>query len=233
MRLMSAVKSDMKFQIKQGFYTVYIILTIMYMIIIKQLPYNMKNIAIPLVVFTDPSVVGFFFIGGIVMLEKVQGVYKYLAVTPLRAREYLMAKVVSLSILAEAAGLAITAVTNRENVNWPLLGVGILLTSVFFTLYGFVAASNCNSMNQYFIKMVPYMLIIIIPCFSIIGFKFSWLFSVFPSVAGLKLVFGAFNDIMTIEAVINIVYLTVINIYMLSWVEHRYNHSIITGGEVE
>ena len=65
MRLLNAIWSDIKFQIKQGFYLVYLIITIMYLIILSMLPENVLTIALPLVVFSDPSVLGLFFIGGI------------------------------------------------------------------------------------------------------------------------------------------------------------------------
>lgn len=212
MRVLNALRADMRFQFKQGFYLVYIVITAMYMLIIGRLPQKIADIAVPLVVFSDPSVVGFFFIGGIIMLEKVQGVLQYIAVTPLRPVEYLLAKVISLSVLAEAAGLAITAVTYRGSVNWLLLAAGILLTSVSFTLCGFAAAADCDTVNRYFIKMIPYMLFMVLPCFSAAGFPYSWLLDIFPGAAGLKLVLGAFNGIGAAGAVLYTIYLTLFDI---------------------
>jgi fluoroquinolone transport system permease protein len=42
----------------------------MYLIILSFLPENIFSVALPLVVFSDPSVLGLFFIGGIILLEK-------------------------------------------------------------------------------------------------------------------------------------------------------------------
>lgn len=230
MRIFNALKADISFQFKQGFYFVYIALTFIYMVIMSLLPDKLLNTFIPLVVFSDPSVVGFFFIGGIVMLEKVQGILQYIVVTPLRTKEYLLAKVISLSLLAEAAGLAITAVTHKGSVNWVLLFIGILLSSVFFTLFGFIVAAKSNSVNQYFIKMIPYMLVVIFPCFSLIGFQYSWLLNIFPSAAGLVLVFGAFNGIGSFKAIGLILYLIIFNVLLLFYVEGVFNKSVIAGG---
>ena len=230
MRVWRALKADMKFQFKQGFYTVYVFLTLIYMVIIIQLPKNIVSIAVPLVVFTDPSVVGFFFIGGIIMLEKVQGVIQYIVVTPLTSKEYLAAKIISLSLLAEAAGITITAVTYKGNISWVLLVLGILLSSVFFTLYGFIIAAGCNTVNEYFIKMIPYMLVIVFPCFSLIGFHNSWLFNIFPSVAGIKLVFGAFHGVSMFEAISYIIYLLIFNAILFLRVERIFDEKIVYGG---
>jgi fluoroquinolone transport system permease protein len=229
MRLINAFRADVRFQLKQGFYLVYVMLTFIYMIILAKFPPEWKELAVPLVVFSDPSMVGFFFIGAIVMLEKVQGVLQYVIVTPLRSIEYLLAKVLSLTILAISAATMIVLVTYHEPLNWFILIAGITLTSSFFVLYGFIAAADCTTMNQYFIKMIPYMLLIVLPCFSLIGFPYSWIFNVFPSVAGLQLVFGAFNGLGIKGILALIIYLIVVNIALLFYVKNIFENMVTKG----
>ena len=229
MRLINVFRADIRFQFKQGFYLVYVMLTFIYMIILAKFPPEWKELAVPLVVFSDPSMVGFFFIGAIVMLEKVQGVLQYVIVTPLRSIEYLLAKVLSLTILAISAATMIVLVTYHEPLNWFILIAGITLTSSFFVLYGFIAAADCTTMNQYFIKMIPYMLLIVLPCFSLIGFPYSWIFNVFPSVAGLQLVFGAFNGLGIKGILALIIYLIVVNIALLFYVKNIFENMVTKG----
>ncbi|MDO9680631.1 MAG: hypothetical protein Q7262_06400, partial [Bacteroidales bacterium] len=111
MRFLSAIWSDIRFQIKQGFYLVYLIITIMYLIILSMLPENVLSIALPLVVFSDPSVLGLFFIGGIILLEKSQGVMMAIVVTPLKTEEYVLSKAISLAFVSVMAAIAITALS--------------------------------------------------------------------------------------------------------------------------
>jgi len=229
MRLINVFRADIRFQFKQGFYLVYVMLTFIYMIILAKFPPEWKELAVPLVVFSDPSMVGFFFIGAIVMLEKVQGVLQYVIVTPLRSIEYLLAKVLSLTILAITAATMIVLVTYHEPLNWFILIAGVTLTSSFFVLYGFIAAADCTTMNQYFIKMIPYMLLIVLPCFSLIGFPYSWIFNVFPSVAGLQLVFGAFNGLGIKGILALIIYLIVVNIALLFYVKNIFENMVTKG----
>lgn len=231
LRFAGALKADIKFQIKQGFYSVYILLTIVYLLIISRLPENLNAIAVPLIVFSDPSVVGFFFIGGIIMLEKEQKILQYLVVTPLRSEEYLLSKIMGLALLSEAAGIFITLVTYKDSVNWVVLVVGILLSSIFFTLYGFIAAAGCKTMNEYFITMIPYLLFALIPCFSLLGFKYDYLFNIFPSVAGLRLILGAFNEISIFEFLVYILFLCVVNILLFFKVNDIFHKKIVYRGE--
>ncbi|MCX8131481.1 MAG: ABC transporter permease [Clostridia bacterium] len=230
MRVLSAVEADVRFQIKQGFYAVYVFLTLVYMIVLGQIPDKFHKIVVPIVVFSDPTIVGFFFIGGIVMLEKVQGVLDYVVVTPLRSMEYLAAKVISLSTLAIIAGFALTAMVYKGSVNYFLLIAGVLLSSVFFTLYGFIVAAGCRNINQYLLKSVPYMLFIVLPCFSLLGFEYSWVFSVFPSMAGLNIVYGAFNGVEAASALAQIFYLIMFDIFMFFLVGKIFSEKIVYGG---
>jgi fluoroquinolone transport system permease protein len=98
MRLLHALQADVRFQWKQGFYLVYILITIIYLIILSFLPENVLSIALPLVVFSDPSVLGLFFIGGIIMLEKAQGFCLFWWFHTLRTTEYVLSKVISLPL---------------------------------------------------------------------------------------------------------------------------------------
>ncbi len=210
MRLLNALKTDIIFQYRQGFYWIYLLITLVYMTIMSKLPEgNIKAVGVMLAVFSDPSMLGFFFIGGIVMLEKVQGVIKYLGVTPVYSWEYLLAKALSLSLVSLAAGSLITKVTYKGEVRFGLLLLGILLSSVFFTLYGFLIAAWARTINQYFIKMVPFMVLIALPCFSFLLKEQSVLFDLFPSVAGLRLIQGAFFGIPSSRALLNVFILLV------------------------
>ena len=215
MRLIHAVWADMQFQMKQGFYLVYVIITIMYLIILSFLPPDILSIALPLVVFSDPSVLGLFFIGGIILLEKTQGVLMVLVVTPLRATEYILSKVISLALISVLAAFTITLFSIYGSVNWLLLVLSTILTSGLFTMSGIMINAGCNTVNQYMLKTIPYMLLFVLPCFSLIGFPFSYLFTVIPSVAALRLMLGAFMGIEWFEATGLIVYLTGMNYLFL------------------
>ena len=148
MRLINAIKSDIKFQYKQGFYFIYIVITLVYILILSKLPKNIMKVAAPIVIFSDPSVLGLFFIGGIVMLEKVQGIIYCIIVTPLRIKEDILAKIISLSAISVIVVVIITLTLDGVSVNWILLFFTIILTSTFFTLCGFFIGSDCNTINQ-------------------------------------------------------------------------------------
>ncbi len=214
MRIINAIKSDALFQLKQGFILVYIIITAMYLIVLSLLPESTLGIALPIVVFTDPSVLGLFFIGGIIMLEKEQGVIDLLVVSPLRTSEYILSKLFSLTFVSIIAAFALTLLSSFRGANLPLLFISVLLTSGIFTLAGIIINAGCVTVNQYLIKTIPYMLLLVLPCFSLIGFEYSYIFTAIPSVAALRLMLGAYSAISLVEAVALIIYLGIAN-YLL------------------
>jgi fluoroquinolone transport system permease protein len=183
MRLWKAVKADMLFQYKQGFYFVYVFIVAMYLVLLSFLPEKIFLTATPLVVFSDPSLLGLFFIGGIILLEKGQGVLTVLVVSPLRTKEYIIAKVISLGFISVLAAVAITLFSGYQQVNWIVLVASALLTSAVFTFSGIMITAGCNTVNQYLLKTIPWMLLLILPCFALVGFPGSWIFTAVPSVA--------------------------------------------------
>ena len=140
MRIIHAVIADIRFQVKQGFYYVYAAITIMYLVILSFLPENTLDVAVPVVIFSDPSVLGLFFIGGIIMLEKLQGVLMVVVVTPLRTGEYILSKLISLAFISLLVGFAIAMLSRHGQVNWIILFLSIVLTSAFLSIpYCFAA----------------------------------------------------------------------------------------------
>ncbi len=171
-RVLNALKADIMFQFKHGFYYIYIVLALIYIFIFSLLDDSVTKFVLPILVYTDPSVLGLFFIGGIVLLEKEQGILSLLYVTPLKVTEHIVSKVVSLAVLSMIAGWVISILSYGRAINYFYLLFGILLTSIFFTLLGFLLSADVKNVNEYIVKMIPWMLLIIIPCFSLIPNKF-------------------------------------------------------------
>ncbi len=214
MRWLTALKADLFFQFKQGFYYIYAILSLIYLIIFSQISDSVLQFVLPIVMFTDPSVLGLFFIGGLLLLEKEQGILSLTYITPLKIYEFVMSKVISLILISLLAVIVISLVSYNGSVNYLSLISGIILTSIIFTLYGFLIASKAKSINDYFVKMIPQMILLIIPCILIFIFPNWWFLNIAPSVSALNLVWGAYHGIGYPQLGINITYLTLISFIM-------------------
>jgi len=229
-RLLSALKSDIIFQFKQGFYIIYIVITLVYMVALSWLSMSQLKIVVPLVVFTDPSVIGLFFVGGIIMLEKMQGIISAIVVTPLTTREYIISKVLSLVIVSLFAGISITFLVYKDPVDWFLFVIALILTSTFFTLCGLIIGAKCHTVNQYIVRTIPVMLLFVLPCFSLIDYNDISIFYVLPGVASLKLILASFIGIDLFESVFLILYLSALNLVALNYTERVFEKHVVFGG---
>jgi len=219
-RIATSIKADFLFQLKHGFYYVYIILALMYLIILSQFNQDIAKIILPIVIYIDPAVLGLFFIGGIVLLEKEQGILSLLYITPLRVWEYILSKLVTLTAISTLAGVAIAYLSYSGKINIFLLLIGIILTAVCFTLLGFIIATKAKSVNHYIVRVAPAMALFSLPCFSLIPNsivpKFAdKLLMVIPSVAALKITLAAFLPYSNNEIVFCIIWLLVFDILLL------------------
>jgi len=188
MRMQKSICNDMKFQLKYGFYLLYLIITIIYIAIILMLPASIRRVVSAIVVFSDPAALGLFFMGAIVLFEKSERVLNSLFISPLKLDEYILAKVVSLSIISTFVGCAIVFATIPQSINWSSLILGVLLGSILFSLSGLIVATRVNTLNQFMIGVVPVGTLLSIPPIIILfGFQ-HMLLSLHPGVIVLELI---------------------------------------------
>ncbi|MBP1926615.1 fluoroquinolone transport system permease protein [Sedimentibacter acidaminivorans] len=161
MRINNLILGDIKFQIKYGFYFVYMILTVFYVSLVFVLPQSWREKAVAIMIFSDPAAMGLFFMGAIVLLEKSERVLNSIAVSPVKVQEYIFSKVISLALISSIVGVIIALSANETNL--LTLVFGTILGSIFFTLLGLVVASNISSLNQFFVATIPIEIICFLP----------------------------------------------------------------------
>ena len=161
MRLKSLFLLDMRFQAKHGFYFLYAVLTVIYIAVLFALPDNWKEKAAAILIFSDPASMGLFFMGAIVLLEKSQHTTCALAVSPVHATEYVIAKVSSLSAISLVVAAILALAADADNLHIVLLGT--FLSSVIFTLFGIIVATKIASLNQFILWTVPVEAVCFVP----------------------------------------------------------------------
>ncbi|WP_335871392.1 hypothetical protein [Bacillus sp. 2205SS5-2] len=107
MKLRSLFLMDVKFQFRHGFYYAYGLVTIFYLTFLFLLPLPSEKMFAILIIFTDPSLLGFFFIGGTLLLEKGQGILNSIFISTVSVHHYLWSKLLSLTLLAYVSSILI------------------------------------------------------------------------------------------------------------------------------
>ncbi len=163
MRLVHVILNDIKLQYRNGFYAAYLFVSLFYIITIKQFPESIQNWALLFVIITDPSVLGFYFIGGMLLLERRQNTFSALFISPLTISEYIVSKAVSLGLLSLLSSLAIITVIRGFAYNVPIFSTAVLASSLLFTLIGITLGVRARDINRYLFISPLYLIVFAFP----------------------------------------------------------------------
>ncbi|MFD1737983.1 hypothetical protein ACFSCX_15710 [Bacillus salitolerans] len=199
-RLAIGIWSDMIFQVRHGFYAAYMVVSTLYIVLLTFIPHGYQEMASVLIVFSDPSFIGCFFIGAIILLEKGQGIYDSLFVTPFQIAEYLLSKLFSLTFLSIISSLAIIGFSiSGIVVDYRPIVIGIFLSSLFFTCIGIILAVRVKTVNQFLLSSPLVLIVFFIPVLeTTMSLNLKWT-SILPSYAGILLIQGGFEPLSVNE----------------------------------
>jgi fluoroquinolone transport system permease protein len=192
-RLAATFWLDLRLQLRYGFYYAGAFVTLVWISLLLPLPAAVLEPALPLVVFADLAVVGYVFIAGAVLFEKGERTLFALLSTPLRFREYLAAKLGTLTALAGAMTLAVVVPVYGTGFDPVLLVAGVVLTSLISLFIGFVVVVPFDSISAYLIPSQLPMVILALPLIYFYGVWESPLFYLLPTHGCLLLLGGAFD----------------------------------------
>lgn len=183
MRFLNTLRNDFRFQIKYGFYFLYSFFSVVYIIVLLITPSEYKHMTASLIILTDPAMLGIFFIGGIWLLEKGEGLHGFWSISPLRPFEYILAKAISLAALSTVSADLIVLIGMGRMVHFVDLSFSIFLGAVVFNLIGLMIASYARSVNHYMlIVCLPTALLSMPPVLTAFGITHP-LLELFPGTA--------------------------------------------------
>ena len=189
MRLNKLLKGDIRFQFKYGFYFIYLIFSLMYIGMLFTFPTAWRAKAALLMIFSDPSAMGLYFMGAIILFEKSERVLDSIAVSPVKPMEYVLSKLVSIGLIATVVGLAI-GIAAGIVINPFFFIIGVFLCSCLFSAVGLIVACKTTTLNQFVIATIPAEILINVPAIAwLFGYQKSWLLF-HPGVCMMKLCAG-------------------------------------------
>jgi fluoroquinolone transport system permease protein len=192
--LISLSLYNVKLQFRHGFYYAYLFVCIVYIILLRLIGPEMRELLTPVLIFSDPSMLGIFFVGGIVFLERDDNTLQSLFVTPLRAGDYCIIKAISLGFLALLAGLVLAfAGKGGLAFGWLSLIAGTVFTSFLFTFAGLGFSVRTDSVIDYIMTVLPVVITAALPFLRYFGLVDSSLFYLLPTQASLTLLRNGFS----------------------------------------
>ncbi|MEN8229467.1 MAG: hypothetical protein ABFS38_15010 [Bacteroidota bacterium] len=201
------VKKDVLLQWRQGFWLVYFIISIVYIIILLNIPRESRMIVSLIMILSDTTMLGIIFIAALILLEKQQSVVLSLFVTPLNPSGYIWAKTISLSLIAVTMSILVYLPVLQLSVYTLLLLFTIAITAAIFVLFGLGIASQVESINQYFGRIILISMAILIPVIPYLVFDRHPAFIILPYIASLDLMLGAMQPLSHWRIIVDIVLL--------------------------
>lgn len=161
MKIWVFIKNDFRFLLRHHFYTAYGCLTFLLVLALSIFQGEAKEMASVILLITEITSFSSTFIAANLLLERSQGIYDVLFITPVKMKSYLCAKICSLSIPAVISGMIIVTISfGIEGVNiWMICS--LFLTTVLFSLLGITLATRCESVNGFILRILPFGLFLI------------------------------------------------------------------------
>jgi fluoroquinolone transport system permease protein len=194
-RLLATLACDVRLQFRNGFYYAAGFVVALWLLLVSQLPALDWGWLLPAVVLNNLVISTFYFLAGLVLLEKGEGTLEALVVTPLRRGEYLLSKVATLGVLALLENLAIVMALVGLRFGVLMLVLGTVLAAWIFCLVGFLAVIRYGSINEFLLPSMPYVIALFVPLLPYFGVVESPLFYLHPVYAPLLLLVAAFQPV--------------------------------------
>lgn len=187
---MVLVRHDARLQLRNGIYGAYAFVVALYAALLVWAGAALPTWVPAVLIFTDPAALGFFFLGALMMLERSERVRIALAVSPLSAGEYLLGKVLTLTLVALAACAILIVVTPGRD-DPALLLSAVSLTSVQYVGIGVPIAVRFRTVNAYLIGSAGFLTPIVAPAFLALLDPFPTWMVFIPAVSQLRLMLVA------------------------------------------
>ncbi|MFI3213387.1 MAG: hypothetical protein R3Y24_08585 [Eubacteriales bacterium] len=218
MRLKNLLIWDFKLQLRYHILLAAIVITSVWFFVLYLLPNFTMSIALPIVFITDFTVTGFLLTAAMIFFEKSQDTISALVITPVKIKEYILSKTISIAItltcISFLLGVFIVFVKD-VTVNLLLVALAAFLSCTTFILMGICISTFYDSFTKLILPMGVLFSILFIPFLSYVNNPsldfLDYVIGIFPTYSMIILVNGAMGELSIWSMILSIAYLLLIN----------------------
>ena len=205
MRLLAAISTDIVLQRRNRLYSISIFVSLLtgYITSLFVNPMEYPKTIMPTVILLMVGGSTLLYVVAMIILEKEHGTLRAVTVSPLRAWEYLVAKICSLSLLSSVEALLIWLVVilmsdpNYIEISWSYYwlfwGAGVLALSIMHILVGIVIVCRYDRLMDVMVPMAAVATMMQFPALYFLGaIQNDWLL-VIPSAAPTLIIQGSYE----------------------------------------
>ncbi|KJS21613.1 MAG: hypothetical protein VR72_09755 [Clostridiaceae bacterium BRH_c20a] len=234
MRLSKLLKWDFLFQAKYGIIIAAIVITLVWLGLISLLPAFIMDYVIPIAFITDFAVTGFLFIAAMLFFEKGQGTLDVIVTSPIKVSEYILSKIISLSILICSIAIALVfgvSIIKDIEVNYFFVVVASTLSSSFFILLGLIISTFYKSFTDMLMPMGGLFTLLFIPLLiyvnaDILNFL-DYIVFIWPTYSMINLIDAILGNSSTNAIILSIAYILILNFILFRASIKFFNKKVI------
>lgn len=198
-QLIHLIKHDFKLLSRNKIVGISVFVSIAYVLSFKGLTTfgNMDKLLV-LVIFNDPALLGFLFIGVMLLFEKNENTFQALLVTPVDKRFYILSKSISLTLIATFCCIFMGIATKNFDFNLTLFILASLTTSMLFSFIGFWVVIPEKNFNRYLLKALGWLLLLSIPFLGYFEVTEYYWYVLFPTQPAIDLFSASLNDTLSL-----------------------------------
>lgn len=168
-RLYATLRTDVRVQLRNGFYVATAVVVVSSILLLRWLPADAAALLLPVVLLENVLINTFYFVSALLLLERGEGTFAAQSVTPLRADEYLASKLLTLTALSLVESLLIAVAVGGPDPRLVVMAVGITLAASLFSLAGVGLVVRYHAMNEFIMPSVLYTALLTLPVFGYFG----------------------------------------------------------------
>jgi fluoroquinolone transport system permease protein len=230
-RLLATIRCDITLQIRHGFYYATVFVLAVCVALVSRIPALDLKWLLPALVLGNLLLNTFYFIGGLILLEKSDGTLEAQVVTPLRAWEYLISKIGTLALLGLIENFVIVLLLAGSGFDPLPLLLSLTLTATIYCLAGIVVVVRYASINEYLMPSVIYTSLLMVPLMPYLARWHSWLLYLHPMQAPLELAKAAFQPLPHWQIVYGALYALFWIVPLSYWAHRAFRRFVVAGEE--
>ncbi|WKD48178.1 fluoroquinolone export ABC transporter permease subunit [Microbulbifer spongiae] len=235
-RLLSMMVTDFRIQLRMQLYLIGIGASVVLALalgILSSLTY--LPVLLPVLLLATIGGSTLLYAAVLVVFEKEQGTLIAQLASPLHSREYLWAKIVSLSTLAIVESLVMVGGTLvLIGQGWPFTAVevlflflGIVSLSIVYSLVGLILVVRYQTLMEFLLPLAFITSLLQLPVLRFLGLSEHPIFLLIPTCAPTLLIQGAFHTLNPAEWTYGLGYTAITIIILTAWMYRAYRVHIL------
>jgi fluoroquinolone transport system permease protein len=189
--LIVLVRWDAVLQARNGFYwaTAFVVVAIGALLLnVPEAARADRAAWVPALLAINLQITTFFFVAGLILLERDEGTLMALAVSPLSAATYLAAQTITLTTLATVETIAVVWVVFGAGGSWGFILAGTVALGVTYTGFGAAIGTRYESVNAMLLPASVVVAALLLPLLPHFGLAPRVLFLLHPTEPALTLI---------------------------------------------